>query len=196
MLFLNDLRALALKHSSSIGQVVENWSTSDNKYAGYDVIHGSAEVFVGDLNFSPASFSKALRQVRFNHNSYLSNPICIKQFANVYYCGKSSLIINDDGLPILPSSRFKGTSHFPHPLYSSDSDFKGYKKGLDSLSVRTIDKPVVRVVNSDSIVNYGHWHLQTLPAINFLKKLGLLHDIYLLLPPLKSWQLSSLQVWF
>ena len=196
MLTLNDLRSKTFKYSSSINQILQNWSVSDKKYSGYDVIHESAEVHVGELNFFPPQFGKALQQVNFNHHSYLSNSISTKQYRNVFYCGKSSLIIDGDGLPILPSSRFKGRSHFLHPLYSTDSDFRSYEKSLDSLTIRTIDKPVARVVNSDSMVNYGHWHLQTLPAIDFLKKQGILGDIYLLLPPLKPWQLSSLRFWF
>ena len=167
MLTLNDLRSKTFKHSSSINQILQNWSVSDKKYSGYDVIHESAEVHVGELNFFPPQFGKALQQVNFNHHSYLSNSISTKQYRNVFYCGKSSLIIDGDGLPILPSSRFKGRSHFLHPLYSTDSDFRSYEKILDSLTIRTIDKPVARVVNSDSMVNYGHWHLQTLPAIDF-----------------------------
>jgi hypothetical protein len=193
---LQDLRSKTFGHSSSINQIVRDWCNSETKYAGYSIIHDSTTIFAGELNFYPPQYDRALKQVDFMHNSYLSNLIAVKELDNVYYCGRSSLIIDGEGLPIIPSSRFKGTIHCMHPLYSEDADFKRYRDGLDSTFIRTVDEPVVRVVNSDSIDNYGHWHLQTLPSIKFLKELGILGDVYLLLPSLKPWQWSSLRFWF
>lgn len=193
---LQDLRSETFKHSSSINQIAKDWCNSETKYAGYIVLHDSTTITVGELDFYPPQYDKALRQVDFVHNSYLSNIIAFKQLNNVHYCGKSSLIIDEEGLPVMPSSRFKGRIHYVHPLYSDDVDFMRYKDDLDSTHIRVVDEPVVRVVNSDSINNYGHWHLQTLPSIKFLEDLGILGDMYLLLPSLKPWQSSSLRFWF
>ena len=193
---VQELRSKTAEYIPSIHETVKDWASSQNQYPDYKVIHHSTSVSVGELDFHPVRFGKALRQADFIHQAYQSKCIGIKELQNVYYCGCSGLIIHENGSPIVASSRFKGTVYLPHPLYNKESDFKDYQKTLSSPVIRLVDKPVARVVNYDCIHNYGHWHLQTLPSINFLKKLDMLSDVYLLLPPLTTWQRDSLNYWF
>jgi hypothetical protein len=193
---VQELRSKTVEYIPLIHKIVEDWTFAQNQYSDYKVIHDSTSVSVGELDFYPVRFDKALRQADFMHQFYHSKLIGIKELRNVYYCGCSGLIISESGSPIIASSRFKGTHFIPHSLYADESSFRDYQTALSSPVIRLIDKPVARVVNSDCISNYGHWHLQTLPTINFLKKLDMLSGVHLLLPPLRPWQRDSLDYWF
>jgi capsular polysaccharide biosynthesis protein len=124
-------------------------------------------------------------------SSYAAKALAFCWFEDVLFCVRSQAIFLEDGRGIEETLKFKGANRSPVELERPAERMAPWARRMLPQQIERLDEAVVRVAN-DAWTSYGHWHLQVLPAIDFLKGIGLLNEVRLALPKLKRWQLESL----
>lgn len=183
------------KDSIALSQVrkYQEWNgVSDiNDKRGY-IVFPSAEVTTGKL-IHRRGYEDDLEHKGANFEKYTAQAQSFCWIKDGYLCVRSQTIFDNQGRSIKETLSYRGSRAEPIEITKDPDKMGPWAKRVLEKEIERIDEPVARVSNDAAVVHSAHWCLQTLPAIDFIRRIGLLNEVKLALPPLKDWQIEMLE---
>lgn len=165
------------------------WDGTSSAAGMVACVHPSVNVSLGPLRFGGMPVS-VLEERGVLFSEYESRPLFFSCLENTYFSVRDQTVFLPDGRAVHETMKFKGPFKEAVEFQKPVEEMAPWARSLIDTEIVNLDEPIIRVGN-EAMSNYGHWHLQVLPAIDFVIKSGLIDYGRIALPLLSSWQLES-----